>query len=100
MACRSHAWAHADAGGHCVTHALQDAYGRWYIVHLSALIPAVALLLVAFALALACSRPIPHSLHHFQLGVAVFIMAMLQPFSAIPRYMTHHVGSCLPPPLS
>ena len=70
---------------------MQDAYGRWYLVHLSMVVPGVALLLIAIIIPLASSHPITHSLRHFQLGIAVFIMAMLQPFSAIPRYMTHHV---------
>lgn len=71
--------------------AVQDAYGRWYRVHLSMVGPAVTLLLIGFFIPLAANRPYPKGLHHYQLGIAVFIMAMLQPFSAIPRYMTHHV---------
>ena len=70
---------------------MQDDYGRWYMIHLAIQVFGLILLIAAISIPLTANDPIPRSLRHYQLGIAVFILAMLQPFSAIPRFMTHHV---------
>ena len=56
----------------------------------------MCVMLAAFIIAVTRNRPFDKSLNHFQLGVAVFTLVLLQPCSSIPRLMMHHV-SLLPP---
>ena len=69
--------------------------GKWYLVHIGIQALGMLLALAAWILALANFRPIDYSLNHFQLGVAVMILVLLQPFSSVPRLMMHHVRCSL-----
>ena len=51
----------------------------------------MCVLLAGFVIAVTKNRPLDHALNHFQLGVAVFVLVLLQPLSSIPRLMMHHV---------
>ena len=70
---------------------VQDTMGKWYLIHIAVQVTGMLLALAAWILALANFRPIDYSLDHFQLGVAVMILVLLQPLSSVPRLMMHHV---------
>lgn len=65
--------------------------GRWYLVHIA--VQALGLLvgLAGFLIAVTQFNPIPTNLAHFQLGVAVMVLALLQPLNSLPRLTMHHV---------
>lgn len=47
--------------------------------------------LAGLGIAVIKNRPLDGSLNHYQLGVAVITLMLLQPFSSLPHVMTHHV---------
>ena len=47
--------------------------------------------LAGLGIAVVKNRPFDGSLNHYQLGVAVITLMLLQPFSSLPHVMTHHV---------
>ena len=65
---------------------------KWYLVHLGIQCFGLALALAAFLIAVTQFNPIPRSLAHFQLGLAVMILALLQPLNSLPRLTMHHVS--------
>ena len=66
--------------------------GRWYLVHIAIQASGLVLGLVGFLLAVTQFNPIPTDLAHFQLGVAVMILALFQPLNSVPRLTMHHVS--------
>ena len=71
--------------------------GRWYLVHIGIQAFGLLLGLAGFLVAVTQFNPIPRDLAHFQLGVAVIILALFQPLNSLPRLTMHHVsppGSC------
>ena len=71
---------------------VQDTFQKWFMVHIGTQVAGLLLMLAAAIIALTRNRPFDHHLNHFQLGVAVIALVLLQPCSAIPRLMMHHVG--------
>ena len=71
--------------------ALQDVWGKWYMLHLGIQAFGLLLAVAAFLVAVTQNNPIPRSLAHFQLGLAVIILAVLQPLNSLPRLTMHHV---------
>ena len=66
--------------------------GRWYLVHIGIQAFGLLLGLAGFLLAVTQFNPIPLDLAHFQLGVAVIILALFQPLNSLPRLTMHHVS--------
>ena len=75
----------------------QDTFHKWFMVHIGIQVTGLLLMLAAAIIALARNRPFDHHLNHFQLGVAVIALVLLQPCSAIPRLMMHHVRPVFTP---
>ncbi|KAK9799723.1 hypothetical protein WJX73_004470 [Symbiochloris irregularis] len=63
---------------------------KWYLVHLGTQCLGLAVALTGFLIAVIRFRPIPAGLAHFQLGVAVITITLLQPLNSIPRLTMHH----------
>ena len=70
---------------------MQDLFGKWYLIHLGIQVVGLLLAIAAFLVAVTQNNPIPRSLAHFQLGLAVIILAVLQPLNSLPRLTMHHV---------
>lgn len=60
-------------------------------MHVGIQVMGLLLALAGFLVAITQFHPIPRSLAHFQLGLAVITLALLQPLNSLPRLTMHHV---------
>lgn len=67
--------------------------GKWYLVHIGIQALGLVVALASFLIAVTQFNPIPRSLGHFELGLTVMIIALLQPLNSLPRLTMHHVRS-------
>ncbi|KAK9808162.1 hypothetical protein WJX73_003763 [Symbiochloris irregularis] len=68
----------------------RDLFGKWYFLHMGIQIFGLLLALAGFLVAVTQFNPFPRSSAHFQLGLSVIVLSLLQPLNSIPRLTMHH----------
>ena len=70
---------------------MQALTPKWYLLHIIVQASGLVVALAGFLIAITQFRPHPHGLAHFQLGIAVITISLLQPLNSMPRLTMHHV---------